>query len=562
MERHRKSTNLCRQILRLARHGLLARDYIREVSKLIVDFIGCDAVEVRIVDRNRFLRCEALAGVDVPPGVEILEGRRGEGGGVKPVLNADTPLERLCDDVISGRCDPGAPEWTAEGSYWTGDFRAPAAVARGGLAAGERGSGSRSIAIIPFATEDRFNGLMLVKSAEKAFFEKDQIEAYEDSAKMLGIAWSQRRTQIALRGRVKELTCLHGMAQLASTPGESAESILDKAVELLPATWLYPEIASARIEFAGRRHETSGFVESPFMQVTDIVVGGNACGSVTIAYSEMPRELDEGPFLKEERRLIEAIATELAVIIEAKRMEKEAETLQDQLRHADRLATIGHLAAGMAHELNEPLVSILGRAQLIGKMPGLPEQAAADNERIVAAALHAREIISKLKLFARQSPTRMERVSLNDIVRDGLFLVESRCQKANVELAQELSVEEPLVEADRDQLYQVLVNLVVNAEQASSRGDRITIGTGVDGNDAVLSVADTGTGIAPDTIEKIFTPFFTTKAAEGTGLGLAVVQGIVVAHGGRIDVDSTPGQGTRFAVRLPRVRSKLEAGDD
>ncbi len=562
MEQPQKSTHLCRQILRLARHGQLAGDYIREVSRLIVDFVGCDAVGVRIVDRNRFLRCEALLGVEEPLSVEILHGKKDKSGVTIPVQEVDSPLERLCDDVISGRRTPATPGWTAEGSYWTGDIGAVVAGESDKRTTGEVESGYKTVAIMPFATEDRLNGLLVLKSRKESFFDQNQIEAYEDSAKMLGIAWSQRRTQIALRGRVKELTCLHGIAKLASAPGESLENTLGEAAELLPATWLYPDIASARIEFAGQNFQSGGFAESPFMQVTDIVVGDKTCGSVTVAYSEMPRELDEGPFLKEERRLIEAIATELAIIIEAKRMEQEAEALHEQLRHADRLATIGNLAAGLAHELNEPLVSILGRAQLIEKMPGLPDQAVTDNNRIVAAALHAREIISKLKLFARQAPRRTETVSLNDIVRDGLFLVESRCQEANVELVQNLSSDEPLVEADRGQLYQVLVNLVVNAEQASSGGDRITIRTELDGNEAVLSVDDTGSGIEPGTIEKIFTPFFTTKENEGTGLGLAVVQGIVVAHRGEIKVASKSGRGTRFEVRLPSVTSTLEAGDD
>jgi two-component system NtrC family sensor kinase len=239
------------------------------------------------------------------------------------------------------------------------------------------------------------------------------------------------------------------------------------------------------------------------------------------------------------------------LIIESKQKEEEAKVLQEQLRHADRLATIGNLAAGVAHELNEPLASILGRAQLIEKMDGVPAAVLADNAKIVTASLHAREIISKLRLFARQKSPRKERVNLNHIVRDGLFLVERRCEESGVALVQRLAPELPTIVADPDQLYQVLVNLVVNAVQATASGGRITIETLAADDGVVLAVEDNGCGMDEDVLKQAFTPFFTTKESEGTGLGLAVVHGIVTSHGGTIGVESRYGHGSRFEVRLP-----------
>jgi signal transduction histidine kinase len=246
------------------------------------------------------------------------------------------------------------------------------------------------------------------------------------------------------------------------------------------------------------------------------------------------------------------VAGELTLVIEAREVEEQRSSLEDQLRHADRLATIGQLAAGVAHELNEPLVTVLGCAQLSRKTPGLPEQAKADYERIIAASLHARDVISKLKLFARRAPARKEESDLNEVVRDGLALLEEHVEKSGITLEARLDSELPTVVADRGQLHQVLINLIVNALQATEPGGRITVRTMPGEAAIVLVVQDTGSGMAEETLKHIFTPFFTTKEVdEGTGLGLSVVHGIVSAHGGTIQVKSRVGAGSRFEVRLP-----------
>jgi signal transduction histidine kinase len=263
-------------------------------------------------------------------------------------------------------------------------------------------------------------------------------------------------------------------------------------------------------------------------------------------------ELDEGPFLKEERSLIDTIAGELALMVQQRQAEEELGGLQEQLRHADRLATIGQLAAGVAHELNEPLGSILGFAQLAGKDKLLSDSSRKDVERIEAAALHAREVIKKLMLFARQTPPKKDRVNLNNIVAEGLYFLESRCSRAGVELVRELDEGLPEITADSSLLYQVLVNLVVNAIQAMPDGGRLTIRTHHQSGTVSVIVEDTGIGMTRSVMEKALQPFFTTKDVdEGTGLGLAVAHGIIQSHGGRIIIESEKGKGSRFEIRLP-----------
>jgi signal transduction histidine kinase len=284
----------------------------------------------------------------------------------------------------------------------------------------------------------------------------------------------------------------------------------------------------------------------------DLVVNGKICGSVEVGYLWQKPALDEGPFLNEERNLIDAIAHEISTIVEQKQAETERSRLEEQLLHADRLATIGQLGAGLAHELNEPLANILGFAQLVTKDETLSGQTRQDIAKIVSATLHAREVITKLLVFARETTSKKVRVNLNVLVEDGLHFLQSRCAKAGIDVALNLSQELAEITADRSQLLQVLTNLVVNSIQAMPHGGRLTIATVNDGDHVQLVVEDTGTGMSDEVMKNIFNPFFTTKDVdEGTGLGLSVVHGIVTSHRGEIDVASVVDQGTIFTVRLP-----------
>ncbi len=359
-------------------------------------------------------------------------------------------------------------------------------------------------------------------------------------------------SKAALTERVKELTCLYGMAQIASQPDMSLEEIIQGIVELLPPAWQYPEIAFARIILDGISYTTQGFCECRQKQTAKIIVEGMPRGIVELVYVEEKPDLDEGPFLKEERNLIDAVARRVALVIERKQAEEDKLKLHNQLLHADRLATIGMLAAGVAHELNEPLGNILGFAQLAKKCPGIPASAKHDIGKIEAASLHAREIIQKLLVFARQAPPQKTHVNLNQVVEDGLYFFEARCAKEGIELIRLLSPDLPEITVDPGQLNQLLVNLVVNALQSMPGTGKITVQTRFSDHNVYLIVKDTGTGMSKEVLDKIFVPFFTTKdVGHGTGLGLPVVYGIVTAHGGSINVKSEPGCGTRFEIQLP-----------
>jgi len=368
--------------------------------------------------------------------------------------------------------------------------------------------------------------------------------------------------EAALRERVKELTCLYEIAQIAARPGILLAEILRDIVEVVRRAWQYPEITCASITLDGRPYLSEGFREGAWKQAAEIVVAGRDRGTIEVTYVEERPELDEGPFLKEERKLIDAVAGRVALIVERREAEQDRSKLQDQLRHADRLATIGQLAAGVAHELNEPLGNILGFAQLAKKCPELPGQAKEDIEKIEAASLHARETIKKLLVFARQTPPQRRPVQLNRLIEEGLHFFKARCAKEGVELVLELSPDLPEITADPAQLNQVLVNLVVNALQAMPNGGRLTVRTQAGEDHVSVLVEDTGAGMTEDVIEKLFVPFFTTKdVGDGTGLGLPVAHGIVTSHGGSIKADSAIGRGTRFEIELPLAGPKA-AGEN
>lgn len=538
---------LSRRILRSANQGVARSDFTREVLSMLVDFSKSDEAGLRVNEGHRYY-CASLRRRN-EQSFDFHMAARAPGGVDAGVCAGDSEgLATMCQQVVRGEVESGLPWFTRGGSFWTGDASPPVGSERLRL-----GDEYRSLAIIRFAVGEDSHGLLLLRSLEKGHYAEAEVEFYEGVAQTIGVALADRRAQAALRERVKELTCLYGIDQVREREDLSLPEGLQAIVELLPAAWLYPDIAQARIQVDGVDYvtrESRGGLRQPL--TSDVAVRGQRRGFVEVVYTEPRPTLDEGPFLRDERRLIDAVANQVGSMLERREAIEQRVKLEAQLRHADRLATIGQLAAGVAHELNEPLSNVLGFAQLARKTPFLPKPAADDIDKTVTAALHARDIVSKLMLFARQKMPAQGQVKLNELVENGVIFLESRCAKAGVHLTRRLDPKLPAIAADSGQLLQVLVNLVVNALQATPAGGTITVTTGRAGENVVLTVADTGVGMTDEVLGRMFEPFFTTKGVgEGTGLGLSVVHGIVAAHGGSVDVESTPGRGSCFRVLLP-----------
>jgi signal transduction histidine kinase len=549
---------LSRRILRSANQGVARSDFTREVLSLLIDFSKSDAAGLRVNEGPRYYCASLRQGDGQSFDFQMAARAPGAAGVDAGSCAGDSDgLAVLCQNVVRGQVESGLPWFTRNGSFWTGDATQPIGSER--LAVD---GDYRSLVIIRFAVGEDSHGLFLLWSRQTSFFDEAEVEFYEGVAQTIGVALADRRAQAALRERVKELTCLYGIDQIRERQDVSLAESLQSIVLLLPPAWLYPDIACARIVHASTVCATPGFRDGPHRMTADIVVRKQARGVVEVVYTEPRPTLDEGPFLRDERRLIDAVANQVGVMIDRRHADEERARLETQLRHADRLATIGQLAAGVAHELNEPLANILGFAQLACKTPALPQAAADDIGKVVTAALHAREVISRLMLFARQKMPAHGQVKLNELVENGLYLLESRCAKAGIRIVRRLDPSLPEIAADAGQLHQVLVNLVVNATQATPAGGTITIITERTGEDVFLTVTDTGAGMTNEVLSRIFMPFFTTKGVgEGTGLGLPVVHGIVTAHGGRIDVESKPGRGARFRVLLP-IAGPAETGKE
>jgi PAS domain S-box-containing protein len=234
----------------------------------------------------------------------------------------------------------------------------------------------------------------------------------------------------------------------------------------------------------------------------------------------------------------------------------ERKRLQEQLRKTERIAELGTLASGMAHEIGTPMNVILGRAEYL--MDRVKEEPIRKGlQTIVSQVERITKVMNQLLAFARRKPPERVPLVLKDIIEDNLELFRERLAKSSVTVELMLDDDCPRVLADADQMSQVFINLVMNALHAMPDGGTLRIGLAPEQQVVKLTVADTGHGIPRDEVKKIFEPFFTTKEfGQGTGLGLTVVKGIIEEHQGSIAVESEEGTGTTFTILLPMADSK------
>jgi signal transduction histidine kinase len=247
--------------------------------------------------------------------------------------------------------------------------------------------------------------------------------------------------------------------------------------------------------------------------------------------------------------------------------QRELAEVRERLERSDKLTSLGMMAAGVAHEINNPMSYVTSNVQALlddlRDVPALPEGIKAYRDEILPETLdgiqRVNTIVADLRRFAREDPGAMVEFDLNEHVSAALRIARSQLQ-LGVDLRVHLS-RLPLAIGRPQQLTQVLLNLVVNAGQAIEVRGTVTVATRADPDEFHIEVRDTGSGMPPAVVEKLFQPFFTTKpVGKGTGLGLAVAHGIVRAHGGRIEVASRVGVGTTFWIHLPRVPPAARTG--
>jgi PAS domain S-box-containing protein len=237
----------------------------------------------------------------------------------------------------------------------------------------------------------------------------------------------------------------------------------------------------------------------------------------------------------------------------------ERKRLEMQLRRAERLAELGTLASGMAHEIGTPMNVILGRAEYLlqratdeGMKKGLTT--------IITQVERITKVMKQLLAFARRRTPEWRTIDLGEIVDDTLEMFQERIAESRITIDKTIESSLPPVRADRDQLIQVLINLVMNSIHAMPEGGQLKLSLARDGSSVCLGLADTGHGMPEEIRSKVFEPFFTTKDfGKGTGLGLTVVKGIIEEHGGTIEVESVVDKGTTFWIRLPLDKAPTAA---
>lgn len=235
----------------------------------------------------------------------------------------------------------------------------------------------------------------------------------------------------------------------------------------------------------------------------------------------------------------------------------ERVNLEDQLAQAEKLSSIGLLAAGVAHEVNTPLAVITSQAQMLMKQPaGEPPKPTL--EKIIKASFRASEIVNSLLKFSRVSGSELSEMDMNKVIRETLSLVDPMLRASRISLNLQLTPSLPPVYGNYGKLQQIFMNLVMNARDAMPRGGELTLSTECEDSTLHVEVTDNGVGISPEHLNKIFDPFFTTKStSRGTGLGLAVTYGLIREHSGKIQVESVVGRGTTFRLEFPLARKAV-----
>jgi two-component system NtrC family sensor kinase len=272
---------------------------------------------------------------------------------------------------------------------------------------------------------------------------------------------------------------------------------------------------------------------------------GDEIGELAKAFNDMTEKLQKS---QEE---MDKWATAMEIRVEERT--REIKKMQSVLVRSEKLASLGELVAGIAHELNNPLTGIMIHASLLASDPRLDQTLKEDCQTVIHESERCSKIVKELLDFSRASEPQKAMQQINRIIDRVTFLIEHNVDFKAVKIIKDLAPDLPEILIDAFQIEQVIVNMMINAGQAMPEGGTLVIKTGTraSGKQIFVSIEDTGCGIPEENLDKLFDPFFSTKGPKGTGLGLSVSYGIIQSHGGEIEVESTLGSGTKFTFTLP-----------
>ncbi|MDR3673401.1 MAG: GAF domain-containing protein [Holophaga sp.] len=311
--------DLLHRLFSMANQGFKRPEFLQMASGSILEFLGCDLLEVRLEEAGRACRCRATV----------------EGGASRFICDAPTqrpeapvpgpqgapPMDSILDSMLRGQFLAAAPFFTRGGSFWTGDATRPILLREDRQYAQAQarslvlGGDYLSLAVVPVPVDDRIRAILQLGFRKAESFTRDDLPFFEAVGETLGVAVAFQASQWALRERVKELDCLYSIAQVSQRPDLALDEQLKEIVSLLPPAWQYPELTSGRITLDGRAYATPTFRETPWTQEAPLRVGDRERGRVQVAYNREMPVFDEGPFLQEERSLIQEVARQVAITV-------------------------------------------------------------------------------------------------------------------------------------------------------------------------------------------------------------------------------------------------------
>jgi len=479
-------------------------------------------------------------------------------------------------------------------------------------------SQARSIYLLPVIHGERIFGLLALVSPEEDGFSEEQRALADVFATYAASAMENVRLYRQAQERLRRLSILREIdlgILAARTVKEAVQVVLDKAVTLPgvdAASAMIVQPDGQELEFVASRNLSRKWLLAKQARLGEGVIGTVAASQEPLYIPDLcadPRVRD--PHLVREEGIVSYIGVplvtktgavgvlnlytreqyrptpdemdfyatlggQLGIAIENVSLYQNLQEAYERLRLAqeeaaktERLRALGQMASGIAHDFNNVLTAILGLTELALRDPTLSPSTREDLERVRSAARGAGDIVARLREFYRQREEREPRqpVDLNELIRQTVNITQPRWKDIPQERGVVIEVvmdlgEVDIIHANPAELREMLINLIFNAVDAMPEGGTLTLRTRQEGQWVVIQVQDTGVGMSEEVKQRLFEPFFTTKGEQGTGLGLAMCYGIVQRHEGKIEVESEPGRGTTFTIRLPLGEAEPQPGEE